>query len=77
MVVFFATKERLNLDAFSFWYGEITALVAIDIWVFTIAMGIPLYAENIAWIILNFIPALLISVIALLYFGRKQRQIQR
>lgn len=73
IIVFIAIKGRQNLDAPSFWYGEITALLVIDLWVFIYAMGIPVYAENIAYIIVNFIPALLISVVALIYFGRKQR----
>jgi hypothetical protein len=79
MIVFFAIKERLKLDAFSFWYGEIIALLVIDVfvsWLFITVMGIQLFVDNITSIIISFLPALLISIVALWYFGRKQRQIQ-
>ena len=72
IIIFAIIKGRLKFEARSFWYGEIIALLGIDALAFINAMMIPFFAEHIVYAIGTFIPSLLLSVIALAYFGRKK-----
>jgi len=74
LAIFLILRQKLKFHALGFWTGELSSLLLIDILGIYIAASIhlPAYAQDPAYAILQLIPAIAGSLVALIYFGRKK-----
>jgi hypothetical protein len=70
--IFLVLRKRLNFNARGYWIGELISFLAFDIMGLYIAATeqLPFFTNNPAYAIGQLIPGLLISLGALIFFGR-------
>lgn len=70
--IFLVLRRRMNFNARGYWIGELISFLAFDIAGLYIAATeqLPFFTDNPAYAIGQLIPGLLISLSALIFFGR-------
>jgi hypothetical protein len=70
--IFVVLRKRINFNARGYWIGELISFLAFDIMGLYIAATeqLPFFTDNPAYAIGQLIPGLLISLSALIFFGR-------
>jgi hypothetical protein len=70
--IFLLLRKRMNFNARGYWIGELISFLAFDITGLYIlaTMQLPFFTDNPAYAIGQMIPGLLVSLGALIFFGR-------
>jgi hypothetical protein len=78
MIIYVALNNRLKLNGRYFWTGSLIGTAGIEIYVLWLVMQIdPSYFENNVYVgIVSIIPAIVITALLLVYYGRRKKEIQ-